>query len=63
MPYHSRNTLAAWIMVTDRSQSVTPWRQGATGGALWRNRSPGGRRCRDVKPPNVLLTAYGEPQL
>jgi ATP/maltotriose-dependent transcriptional regulator MalT len=63
MPYHSRSTLAAWIHghgpLTVRDAVETGVR---LAGAL-ETAHRAGVLHRDVKPPNVLLTAYGEPQL
>jgi ATP/maltotriose-dependent transcriptional regulator MalT len=63
MPYLSRNTLDAWIKghgPLALSEALTVGVRLA--GAL-ETAHRAGVLHRDVKPPNVLLTAYGEPQL
>ena len=63
MPYHSRNTLDSWIkghgpLAVGEALTVGVRLAGALETA-----HRAGVLHRDVKPPNVLLTAYGEPQL
>jgi ATP/maltotriose-dependent transcriptional regulator MalT len=63
MPYLSRNTLDAWIkghgpLAVNDALTVGVRLAGALETA-----HRAGVLHRDVKPPNVLLTAYGEPQL
>jgi len=63
MPYLSRNTLDAWIkghgpLAVNEALTVGVRLAGALETA-----HRAGVLHRDVKPPNVLLTAYGEPQL
>jgi ATP/maltotriose-dependent transcriptional regulator MalT len=63
MPYHSRNTLDAWI----KGHGPLGVREALTTGVRLAGALETAHRAgvlhRDVKPPNVLLTAYGEPQL
>ena len=63
MPYHSRNTLDSWIkghgpLAVGEALTVGVRLAGALETA-----HRAGVLHRDVKPPNVLLTTYGEPQL
>jgi ATP/maltotriose-dependent transcriptional regulator MalT len=63
MPYHSRNTLDSWIkghgpLAVGEALTVGVRLAGALETA-----HRAGVLHRDVKPPNVLLSAYGEPQL
>ncbi len=63
MPYHSRDTLGSWIkghgpLAVDEALTVGVRLAGALETA-----HRAGVLHRDVKPPNVLLTTYGEPQL
>lgn len=63
MPYHSRNTLDSWI----HSHGPLAVRDAVEIGVRLAGALETAHRAgvlhRDVKPPNVLLTAYGEPQL
>jgi serine/threonine-protein kinase/serine/threonine-protein kinase PknK len=63
MPYHSRNTLDAWI----KGHGPLPVGEALTVGVRLAGALETAHRAgvlhRDVKPPNVLLSAYGEPQL
>src|ERR1700733_9582025 len=63
MPYHSRNTLSVWI----QRQGPLAVRVALTIGVRLAGALETAHRAgvlhRDVKPSNVLLTAYGEPQL
>ena len=63
MPYHSRDTLDSWIkghgpLAVDEALTIGVRLAGALETA-----HRAGVLHRDVKPPNVLLTTYGEPQL
>jgi serine/threonine-protein kinase/serine/threonine-protein kinase PknK len=63
MPYHSRDTLGAWIkgngpLAVNEALTIGVRLAGALETA-----HRAGVLHRDVKPPNVLLTNYGEPQL
>jgi serine/threonine-protein kinase/serine/threonine-protein kinase PknK len=63
MPYHSRKTLDSWIkghgpLAVGEALTVGVRLAGALETA-----HRAGVLHRDVKPPNILLTAYGEPQL
>jgi ATP/maltotriose-dependent transcriptional regulator MalT len=63
MPYYSRDTLGAWIkghgpLAGDEALTIGVRLAGALETA-----HRAGVLHRDVKPPNVLLTNYGEPQL
>jgi serine/threonine-protein kinase/serine/threonine-protein kinase PknK len=63
MPYHSRNTLDAWI----KGHGPLAAREALTTGVRLAGALETAHRAgvlhRDVKPSNVLLTSYGEPQL
>jgi ATP/maltotriose-dependent transcriptional regulator MalT len=63
MPYHSRNTLSAWM----HDHGPLPVREALTIGVRLAGALETAHRAgvlhRDVKPANVLLTTYGEPQL
>ena len=63
MPYHSRDTLGSWI----KSHGPLPVHEALTIGVRLAGALETAHRAgvlhRDVKPPNVLLTNYGEPQL
>jgi ATP/maltotriose-dependent transcriptional regulator MalT/serine/threonine protein kinase len=63
MPYHSRDSLGSWIkghgpLEVDEALTIGVRLAGALETA-----HRAGVLHRDVKPPNVLLTNYGEPQL
>jgi ATP/maltotriose-dependent transcriptional regulator MalT len=63
MPYHSRDTLASWIkghgtLAVHEALTIAVRLAGALETA-----HRAGVLHRDVKPANVLLTNYGEPQL
>jgi serine/threonine-protein kinase/serine/threonine-protein kinase PknK len=63
MPYHKRDTLGSWIkrhgpLAVGEALTVGVRLAGALETA-----HRAGVLHRDVKPPNVLLTTYGEPQL
>ena len=63
MPYHSRDTLGSWIkghgpLAVGEALTIGVRLAGALETA-----HRAGVLHRDVKPPNVLLTTYGEPQL
>ncbi len=63
MPYHSRDTLGSWIkghgpLAVHEALTIGVRLSGALETA-----HRAGVLHRDVKPPNVLLTNYGEPQL
>ena len=63
MPYHSRDTLGSWI----KGHGPLPVHEALTIGVRLAGALETAHRAgvlhRDVKPPNVLLTNYGEPQL
>jgi ATP/maltotriose-dependent transcriptional regulator MalT len=63
MQYHRRDTLAAWL----RGHGPLEVREALTIGVRLAGALETAHRAgilhRDVKPSNVLLTAYGEPQL
>src|SRR5262245_14766721 len=63
MPYHSRDTLGSWI----KGHGPLPVNEALTIGVRLAGALETAHRAgvlhRDVKPPNVLLTNYGEPQL
>jgi ATP/maltotriose-dependent transcriptional regulator MalT len=63
MPYHSRDTLGSWI----KGHGPLPVHDALTIGVRLAGALETAHRAgvlhRDVKPPNVLLTNYGEPQL
>ncbi|WP_112299083.1 serine/threonine-protein kinase [Rhodococcus wratislaviensis] len=63
MPYHSRNSLDAWI----RREGPLPWSETLRVGVKLAGALETAHRLgtlhRDVKPANILLTGYGEPQL
>ena len=63
MQYHSRDTLGAWI----RGHGPLGVREALETGVRLAGALETAHRAgilhRDVKPSNVLLTAYGEPQL
>jgi ATP/maltotriose-dependent transcriptional regulator MalT len=63
MPYHSRDTLSSWM----KGHGLLPVREALTIGVRLAGALETAHRAgvlhRDVKPPNVLLSSYGEPQL
>jgi ATP/maltotriose-dependent transcriptional regulator MalT len=63
MPYHKRDTLGSWI----KRHGPLPFGDALTVGVRLAGALETAHRAgvlhRDVKPPNVLLTTYGEPQL
>ena len=63
MPYHSRDTLGTWI----KGHGPLAVREALTTGVRLAGALETAHRAgvlhRDVKPSNVLLTTYGEPQL
>jgi serine/threonine-protein kinase/serine/threonine-protein kinase PknK len=63
MPYHSRNTLESWI----KGHGPLAVHEALTTGVRLAGALETAHRAgvlhRDVKPSNVLLTSYGEPQL
>ena len=63
MPYHSRDTLGSWI----KGHGPLAVHEALTIGVRLAGALETAHRAgvlhRDVKPPNVLLTTYGEPQL
>ncbi|MDT5283364.1 MAG: serine/threonine-protein kinase PknK [Mycobacterium sp.] len=63
MPYHSRDTLGSWI----KGHGPLAVHEALTIGVRLAGALETAHRAgvlhRDVKPPNVLLTNYGEPQL
>jgi ATP/maltotriose-dependent transcriptional regulator MalT len=63
MPYHRRNTLASWIRIHGRLGVGEALTIGVRLAGALETAHRAGVLHRDIKPPNVLLTAYGEPQL
>jgi serine/threonine protein kinase len=63
MPYHSRDTLGSWI----KGHGPVAVHEALTIGVRLAGALETAHRAgvlhRDIKPPNVLLTSYGEPQL
>ncbi|MFZ2172570.1 MAG: protein kinase [Rhodococcus sp. (in: high G+C Gram-positive bacteria)] len=63
MPYHPRNSLDKWL----RREGPLPWREVLRVGVKLSGALETAHRMgtlhRDVKPANILLTGYGEPQL
>jgi serine/threonine-protein kinase/serine/threonine-protein kinase PknK len=63
MPYHKRDTLGSWL----KHHGPLPVADALTVGVRLAGALETAHRAgvlhRDVKPPNVLLTTYGEPQL
>ena len=63
MPYHSRNTLDAWIKRRGPLAVGEALTVGVRLAGALETAHRAGVLHRDVKPSNVLLTTYGEPQL
>jgi ATP/maltotriose-dependent transcriptional regulator MalT len=63
MPYHSRNTLDAWIKGHGPLASREALTTGVRLAGALETAHRAGVLHRDVKPANILLTSYGEPQL
>ena len=63
MPYHSRDTLSSWM----KGHGLLAVREALTIGVRLAGALETAHRAgvlhRDVKPPNILLSSYGEPQL
>ncbi|AGB24895.1 ATP-dependent transcriptional regulator [Mycobacterium sp. JS623] len=63
MPYHSRDTLGSWIKGHGPLEVHEALTIGVRLAGALETAHRAGVLHRDVKPPNVLLTNYGEPQL
>jgi serine/threonine-protein kinase/serine/threonine-protein kinase PknK len=63
MPYHSRDTLGSWIKAHGPLAVHEALTIGVRLAGALETAHRAGVLHRDIKPPNVLLTAYGEPQL
>lgn len=63
MPYHSRDTLGSWIKGHGPLEVNEALTIGVRLAGALETAHRAGVLHRDVKPPNVLLTNYGEPQL
>jgi ATP/maltotriose-dependent transcriptional regulator MalT len=63
MPYHSRNTLDSWIKAHGPLTVGDALTVGVRLAGALETAHRAGVLHRDVKPSNVLLTTYGEPQL
>jgi ATP/maltotriose-dependent transcriptional regulator MalT len=63
MPYHSRDTLGSWIKGHGPLELNEALTIGVRLAGALETAHRAGVLHRDVKPPNVLLTNYGEPQL
>jgi serine/threonine-protein kinase PknK len=63
MPYHKRDTLGTWIKHHGPLAVGDALTVGVRLAGALETAHRAGVLHRDVKPPNVLLTTYGEPQL
>ncbi|MFE4502583.1 protein kinase [Rhodococcus sp. NPDC056743] len=63
MPYHLQGSLAAWIHTQGRFEYDAACRLGIKVAGALETAHRAGILHRDVKPANVLLTDYGEPEL
>ncbi|MDX6567273.1 MAG: serine/threonine-protein kinase PknK [Gaiellales bacterium] len=63
MPYHSRDTLGSWIKGHGPLEVNEALTIGVRLAGALETAHRAGVLHRDIKPPNVLLTNYGEPQL
>src|SRR6201993_1832298 len=63
MPYHKRDTLGSWIKRHGPLAVADALTVGVRLAGALETAHRAGVLHRDVKPPNVLLTTYGEPQL
>jgi ATP/maltotriose-dependent transcriptional regulator MalT len=63
MPYHKRDTLGSWIKRHGPLAAGEALTVGVRLAGALETAHRAGVLHRDVKPPNVLLSAYGEPQL
>jgi serine/threonine-protein kinase/serine/threonine-protein kinase PknK len=63
MPYHSRDTVEAWINAHGPLAVQDAVETGVRLAGALETAHRAGILHRDVKPPNVLLTDYGQPQL
>ena len=63
MPYHRRDTLGSWIKRHGPLAVADALTVGVRLAGALETAHRAGVLHRDVKPPNVLLTTYGEPQL
>lgn len=63
MPYHRRNSLSVWLQNNGPLEVRDAVEIGVRLAGALETAHRAGVLHRDVKPANVLLTAYGEPQL
>jgi serine/threonine-protein kinase/serine/threonine-protein kinase PknK len=63
MPYHKRDTLGSWVKRHGPLAAGEALTVGVRLAGALETAHRAGVLHRDVKPPNVLLSAYGEPQL